>query len=270
MQEDQTAIQKKLANFFLRMSTVQVRALLLDYDGTLAPFRTDPATAIPYPGVREVLQRIKGCERSKVILVSGRRAQKVSQLLGVDDIEIWGCHGMEHLTSTGVLETTKPDSRTSEALASVRGGFVDRGLTALIEDKPTGHAVHWRGLAADQADRIRLTGEAVWSETADKDVLRILHFDGGIEICASAMNKGDVVRLIAAGLGDSHAMAYLGDDVTDEDAFLALRGIGLGGIGLSVLVREASRDTNADVWIRPPDDVIEFLDRWEQACQNHF
>lgn len=262
MLEDQRAIQEKLAKFFLRTSTVQVQALLLDYDGTLAPFRTDPATAIPYPGVREVLQRIQGCERSKLILVSGRRAEEVSQLLGLDHVEIWGCHGMERLSSAGVLETTRPDSRTAEALASVRGRFVDRGLTEFIEDKPTGHAVHWRGLAVDEVDRIRLAAEAVWSEIVNKDVLRILHFDGGIEICASAMNKGDAVRLIAAGLGDSYAMAYLGDDVTDEDAFVALQ-----GIGLSVLVRETSRDTNADVWIRPPDGVIEFLKRWVQACQ---
>lgn len=264
MQEDQTAVQKKLANFFLTMSTVQVQALLLDYDGTLAPFRTDPATAIPYPGVREVLERIKGCERSKLILVSGRRAGEVRQLLGVDHVEVWGCHGMERLSSTGVLQTNRLDSRTAKALASVRGGLVYHGVAGFIEDKPTGHAVHWRGLSADRADSIRVASEAVWSEIADKEVLRILHFDGGIEICASAMNKGDVVRLIAAGLGDSYAMAYLGDDVTDEDAFLALK-----GIGLSVLVREAERDTNADVWIRPPDDVLKFLERWGQACQNH-
>jgi trehalose-phosphatase len=92
-------------------------------------------------------------------------------------------------------------------------------------------------------------------------VLRILHFDGGIEICAATMSKGDVVRQIAASLGNSYAMAYLGDDVTDEDAFLALK-----GIGLSVLVRDLYRETSADVWIRPPNAVIEFLERWAHAC----
>ena len=69
------------------------------------------------------------------------------------------------------------------------------------------------------------------------------------------------VRLLGKPVseGQSH---ILGDDVTDEDAFAALQ-----GYGLSVLVRSDYRPTVADVWIRPPEGVIEFLSDWIQSLR---
>jgi trehalose-6-phosphatase len=56
-------------------------------------------------------------------------------------------------------------------------------------------------------------------------------------------------------------VAYLGDDRTDEDAFKAL-----AGRGLAVLVREELRPTAAAVWLRPPVELLDFLQRWMTAC----
>ena len=53
------------------------------------------------------------------------------------------------------------------------------------------------------------------------------------------------------------AIAYLGDDVTDEDAFRAVKMRGIG-----VLVRPEFRETVADVWLRPPDELVDFMARW--------
>jgi trehalose-6-phosphatase len=54
-------------------------------------------------------------------------------------------------------------------------------------------------------------------------------------------------------------VAYLGDDLTDEDAFRALK-----GKGLSVLVRKESRTTEADCWLKPPDELLDFLKKWHK------
>ncbi|MEW5924967.1 MAG: hypothetical protein AB1746_13365, partial [Candidatus Zixiibacteriota bacterium] len=54
--------------------------------------------------------------------------------------------------------------------------------------------------------------------------------------------------------------AYLGDDMTDEDAFSALP-----DSALSVLVRPEYRETKARKWIRPPEELLEFFDRWIEA-----
>lgn len=56
-------------------------------------------------------------------------------------------------------------------------------------------------------------------------------------------------------------MAYLGDDVTDEDAFHAVK-----PRGLAVLVRAELRETAADLWIRPPRELVAFLRSWCDAC----
>jgi trehalose-phosphatase len=86
-------------------------------------------------------------------------------------------------------------------------------------------------------------------------------FDGGMEIRVAATNKGDVVRAILSEMTRDSVIAYLGDDRTDEDAFVALDGRGLG-----VLVRTEFRETEADVWLRPPEGVLTFLTAWLAAC----
>jgi len=59
------------------------------------------------------------------------------------------------------------------------------------------------------------------------------------------------------------AAAYLGDDMTDEDAFRAISGRGLG-----VLVSPDLRETAADVWLIPPGELTWFLERWIESCGN--
>ena len=82
-------------------------------------------------------------------------------------------------------------------------------------------------------------------------------FDGGIELRVPARDKGDGVRTILGEMENDAIVAYLGDDLTDEDAFRAIKGKGLG-----VLVRKKLRPTAADVWIRPPKELLEFLAEW--------
>jgi trehalose-6-phosphatase len=56
--------------------------------------------------------------------------------------------------------------------------------------------------------------------------------------------------------------AYLGDDTTDEDAFAVLR-----GRGLTMLVRAEQRPSQAEYWLRPPQDLLAFLDAWIHAAE---
>ena len=69
-----------------------------------------------------------------------------------------------------------------------------------------------------------------------------------------------MVATILAEEGLSTPVAYLGDDRTDEDAFRQLR-----GRGLTVLVRDEYRPTAAECWLRPPSELLHFLDAWRAA-----
>lgn len=189
--------------------------------------------------------------------------REVEKLLDLECVEIWGCHGLERLARNRIIEFVSLTSKTFDALANARNLLIGQGFAEFIEDKPTGCAVHWRGLSAEQSGHLEASVEAAWETIGIEDSLQMLRFDGGIEICASAMNKGHVVSQILEELGALSSIAYLGDDETDEDAFRELQ-----GKGLSVLVRESYRETSADIWIRSPDEVVEFLRDWASACRS--
>jgi trehalose-phosphatase len=92
--------------------------------------------------------------------------------------------------------------------------------------------------------------------------LQRLAFDGGVELRLAGSDKGIAVRAMLGELGEDAAVAYLGDDLTDEDAFAAL-----GDRGLSVLVRATPHPTRAQAWIRPPEELFEFLASWSAASE---
>lgn len=69
-------------------------------------------------------------------------------------------------------------------------------------------------------------------------------------------------KLANSSGGPDAAVAYLGDDTSDEEAFGASH-----GRAFSILVREQYRRSVVDVWIRPPDDVAAFLRTWISVCK---
>jgi trehalose-6-phosphatase len=97
--------QEKLKGFFRRFSGAAASLLLLDYDGTLAPFRVDRFKAQPWAGVRELLNQIQNQKKTKMVVISGRPASEIVPLLGLDTPpEVWGLHGAERLYPDGRRE----------------------------------------------------------------------------------------------------------------------------------------------------------------------
>ena len=147
------------------------------------------------------------------------------------------------------------------ALADADRWLRYQGLHNRAEFKTGAVAIHWRGL--DEATAAEIRGQVLlgWFPIAQDTPMELLEFDGGIEMRMPGRDKGDAVRTILDEIGPEVPVAYLGDDLTDERAFLAL-----GTLGLSVLVRPGWRETAAALWIRPPEGLREFLKRWPQTC----
>jgi trehalose-phosphatase len=244
---------------------------MLDYDGTLAPFRDDPAKAYPYPGIENRLRALARHPRVRLVLVSGRPALALAKLLRsipgttpdwLLPVEIWGNHGRERLQRDNSYHLEPLIPRDREALDAIQREIVSNGLAHTIESKPASLAVHWRTLAPAAAERVRSLVESLYARWAPGSSLDVLRFDGGLEIRPGACNKGSAVRQILSEEDDRVPAAYLGDDLTDEDAFVAL-----GDRGLSFLVRCEWRESAAQFWLRPPDELTQFLDEWLQACE---
>lgn len=248
-----------LARFLRSIASAPARVLMLDYDGTLAPFKVRPEEAVPTPEVAAVLHQIVQSGGTRLVIVSGRPAAELPPLLGLSVVpEIWGSHGWERLLSDGrrIVEQPGPAVRRAldEAAAVFRGKVPVGGR---LEEKLASVAVHWRGVAEQPARELQQQARARWQSFLNAQELEMLPFDCGLELRAVGCNKQTAVKAVLSETPENSAAAYLGDDVTDEDAFRAIKTRGIG-----VLVRSEFRTTEADVWLRPPEELIEFLAHW--------
>ncbi len=247
--------------FFARVRGAARRVLMLDYDGTLAPFRVEREQAVPYPGVRERLSRLLAGGQTRVVLVSGRKAHEVAALAALQPAaEVWGTHGWERLGSDGAYALAPLPSAARRGLAAAGAAVPDRWRERL-EAKPASLAFHLRGLPPPEAEAWRAQIAGAWEGIAAEAGLELHPFDGGLELRVPGRSKATAVLQLLEESGRNVAAAYLGDDLTDEDAFRAIAGHGLG-----VLVREALRETAAAWWLQPPQELLSFLDDWMHAC----
>jgi trehalose 6-phosphate phosphatase len=253
--------QDVCATFFDRLRTAPSRALLLDYDGTLAPFTPDREHAFPYPEIPELVARIMRTG-TRVVLISGRPATELLFLSGIHPHpEIWGSHGAERLLPDGSYQVEPPSPGHQSALKAVVHSLNACGFSSHVEIKPSGIAVHWRGLPSAERAPMEAKIKSVFTSAIENHGLHLLPFDGGLELRAPGKTKGDAVSAILDESGPAVAAAYLGDDQTDENAFRAIK-----GRGVAILVRPDPRPTVADLWLRPPEELGRFLREWLTAC----
>jgi trehalose-phosphatase len=226
--------------------------LFLDYDGTLAPFQIDPKKASPYPGVMEKLQEIVDKGNTTLVIVSGRKLTDLLPFICLNPIpELWGSHGSERFIKGKMSLFKEIEPIQKEGLE------FGKKVWERCEIKPTSIALHWRGMDEKEKRVLEAKIRGNWEGIAERHHLEIHQFDGGLELRAIGINKGEVVSTVLKEHPEVKAIAYLGDDATDEEAFQVL-----GELGLKVLVRKEERKTLADIQITPPEELLTFLDNW--------
>jgi trehalose-phosphatase len=251
-----------LDSFFNELKSAKHRILMLDYDGTLSPFTIDRDKAVPYPGISDILEKIISESGTRLIIISGRPINILKRLLNMKrQPEMWGSHGAERYSQQNGYSTLEPSNSTLRALDSIREWSVMSKLDSFMERKPFGVAYHWRGLSDEEKRKIKKTVEGEWKSRLSEYNLELHGFDGGLEIRYKGINKGSAVDSIFQDYTEDFIAAYLGDDLTDEDAFKAL-----GDRGLKILVRKERRPTAADVILSPPEELLDFLTSWHKSA----
>jgi trehalose-phosphatase len=236
--------------------------LLLDYDGTLAPFQDDRMQALPWPGVSERLEQLSTLPTVHLALITGRSARELASLVPLrHPVEIWGSHGREHLSANGAYTAAELLPQQQGALDQLERALISAGFAAHVERKPASLAAHWRTLDTAGAARMEQIAREAYRGSGQRAGLQLLIFDGGIEMRSEAIHKGHAVLHMIKQFPNATA-AYLGDDITDEDAFASLN-----ARGLTVLVRQQPRPSHAAWWLRPPQELIAFLDAWIAAAR---
>ncbi len=253
--------EKNLSLFFALVKKTPNRILLLDYDGTLAPFTVERDQARPYPGILQVVEAIVKTGKTRLVFISGRSIHDLIPLLGMENLpEIWGSHGGERVWADGRYERKTIPMGLAKNLEQAGGWLEQKGWGPHLEKKPLGLALHWRGMDRAEAARISRTVRSELPGLINGEILALHSFDGGLELRPRTITKAFAVNQIMNEMPGERIVAYLGDDLTDEDAFAAVK-----GRGLAVLVRKELRQTCADMWIRPPNELLDFLRQWLAA-----
>uniref|UniRef100_A0A7S2D2V7 Trehalose 6-phosphate phosphatase n=1 Tax=Octactis speculum TaxID=3111310 RepID=A0A7S2D2V7_9STRA len=241
--------------------------VFLDYDGTLSPIVKEPDRAFMKDTMRPVLQKVASMFTTAI--VTGRSREKVYQFVQLDDVYYAGSHGfdisgpLKHPISCQVADGFRP--LLKRAVEDFEETIAKRIQGAEIEDNKFALSVHYRNVSPELIPEVHA---AVNAYIADESSLELRHGKMVLEVRPKvSWNKGSAVVWIlkALGLDQSEDVfpLYLGDDMTDEDAFLALRSMNNSGIG--ILVREQGdkervAGTAANYLLRNPDEVQEFLE----------
>jgi trehalose 6-phosphate phosphatase len=232
-------------------------AVFLDYDGTLTPIVDRPEDALLGEPTRRAVARLaRSCP---VAIVSGRDLADVRALVDLDGLYYAGSHGFDIAGPDGPHDPPAKAADALPALEAAEGRLRDalRGVEgALVERKRFSIAVHYRLVAGDRVTAVeRAVAEAHGAQPGlrRRAGKKVFELQPDVE-----WDKGAAVRRLMRELGLTGADArpiYVGDDLTDEDAFRALEPPGVG-----IVVLDAPRETAATYRLRHPDDVRRLLE----------
>lgn len=204
-------------------------AVFCDFDGTLSEIVPVPADAVLAEGLAPVLRRLARC--CPVAVVSGRALADVRDRVDLPGIWYAGCHGFEIDGPNGEHFEYEAARDALPVLAESAGALRDRLATvpgALVEDKRFAVAVHYRNVEPDSVAEVL----AAVREAGDRPGVRIT---GGRKVAELRpdidWDKGTALWWLLERLSDDAGRVlpvYAGDDLTDEDAFAAVRDRGLG------------------------------------------
>ena len=267
--------------------------VLLDYDGTITPIVSDPDLAFLPEDMKGLLVNISS--KFTTAVVSGRSLSKIKSFVGIDSLYYAGSHGMDIQASNlcrmqvgseflPILQTVF--EQLSDMLSTISGALVENNVFAL--------SVHYRNVL--EGDDVQKILQMIESIMASSPRLRLRHGKKVFEIRPDlSWDKGSAVlwllqhviyndinpRSSNDDVRDHFFPIYIGDDMTDEDAFRALRlgskcscsscsdhdavsshgAVSDASFGLGILVSEEPRVSDASFSLQNPLEVQLFLAR---------
>ncbi|MCV7030164.1 trehalose-phosphatase [Mycobacterium sherrisii] len=237
-------------------------AVFFDFDGTLSDIVDDPDAAQLVAGGRAALQRLAA--RCPVAILSGRDLADVTKRVGLPGIWYAGSHGFELTAPDGTHHQNEAAAATVPVLTQAADQLRER-LGAIpgvvVEHKRFGVAVHYRNAARERVGEVAAAVRAA----GRRDGLRVTTGREVIELRPDVdWDKGKTLRWVIDHLAGAAQVTpiYLGDDITDEDAFDAVRDDPAAGI--PILVRhndDGDRATAAIYALDSPARVAQFVDR---------
>ncbi|OIS99604.1 putative trehalose-phosphate phosphatase f [Nicotiana attenuata] len=261
--------------------------IFLDYDGTLSPIVDDPDRAFMSNEMRSAVRNV--AKYFPTAIISGRRRDKVYELVGLTELYYAGSHGMDimlpvkNMPSTNDSKCIKSTDQQGKEVNLFQPArkflpMIDEVFKTLVEKtkdikgaKVEHHkfcaSVHYRNV---DENNWPVVAQYVHDILKDYPRLRLTHGRKVLELRPVIdWHKGKAVEFLLESLGFSNSNdvlpIYIGDDRTDEDAFKALRG---KYQGYGILVSTIPKESNAFFSLRDPSEVKEFLESLARTMED--
>lgn len=200
-----------------------VVALFLDVDGTLLAIRDNPGDVVANPALIELLSACSRAVDGALALVSGRSIEELDRIFAPAVYPAAGAHGSELRFGDGQIQTMAADALPSSSINTLETFVAERpGL--LLEHKRGGVSLHCRR-APDLEEACRKLALALMADLGTG--FRLIAGKMVFEIAPSAHDKGAAIQSFLEHTPFAgRSPVYIGDDVTDEDAFRAVNQLG--------------------------------------------
>lgn len=243
--------------------------LFLDYDGTLTPLVDNPQEAHLPSEIRELLRKLNDAPRCKIVIASGRKLEDLKKRVGLEGVLYVGNHGLE-IEGTKINFKSPLSLHYIEALQGIKKDLASKIISAIngafIEDKGLALTLHYRLVDKKDIPRLRDLFHQAMVTYLEKDKIRLKDAKMAFEIRPPvAWDKGKVALWL---LARQHFMLkdkinvlplYIGDDVTDEDAFKALK-----NKGVTVRV-DGGAGSSAKYFVKDTSEVFRLLEEIEKV-----
>ena len=236
--------------------------LCLDYDGTLTSIVRSPKRALLADTTRRLLDKLSHEPRYIVCIVSGRSLKDVKKLVGLEGLIYAGNHGLELEVPRlrFVIPRASETKPLLKRIADKLGSELRDIPGSSVEDKGLSLSVHFRCVRRGDLQRVKLIFEEITRPYLLRGEIRIAGGKKVFEVRPPiSWNKGKVVtwllkRPAIMGKTEITLPIYVGDDLTDEDAFRALL-----GTGITVYVGRPNTSSKAEYYLANVREVKSFL-----------
>ena len=216
-QVDETII----SNIKSAYQSSEKRLIILDYDGTLSPFRKKPEDAIPNAAILNVLKDLAADILNNVVISSGRDHLTLEKWFGEMKISMAAEHGAYYKNANGWQHNLLDSKPWNDEITDILQLFVEKTPRSMIEEKETTLVWHYRNVDAWLASLREQQLINTLIEPCTRLGLQIMRGNKIVEIKSPSHTKGSEAKRLMKMDNYDFIMA-IGDDTTDEDMFKAL------------------------------------------------
>lgn len=210
-------------NILYEFRTASKRCILLDYDGTLAPYQKLPTLAVPGMELLELLRQLSGDPANEVVIISGRDADTLDNWLGKLPVSLVAEHGAcIKYKKEDWQQQVSVSPEWKEQIRPLLELFVTRCVGSFIEEKKNTLAWHYRNTHPDlgfiRSRELRNSLLQLITNTP----LQVIDGNKVLEVRLIGIDKGATAQKILQHFKPEFTLC-IGDDATDEDMFRILR-----------------------------------------------